>query len=243
MTGLPAAGGSVRRDRRQSPPAAGSCGRDRRAVGEDLGELREPVCAGGFGGRERFAGAVEGDGAVPGGGDLEEGPGVVRFSRNRGRFPTPDRGSARTAVPPRPAEAPRAAAAIRAARLSALVWPSAIARAVVGHTCGCLPPPSFSASSSWRSLSSPGADSTNSSMTPPRTGWTWMLRMLVSSSASDRVIFFREPGWSRRMVRARHRDGRGAEPPPVPQRRGVEPARAGSVPRTAPPPRSPGRWP
>ena len=60
-----------------------------RAVGQDFGELREPVRAGGLGGRERLAGTGKDDGPVPGGGDLQAGAGVVPFQGGLGRREDP----------------------------------------------------------------------------------------------------------------------------------------------------------
>ena len=195
-----------------SPPGNG-------AVREDLCEFSQPVGPGGFRRSKRLAGAAERDRTVPGSRDPQHAS--VRW-QHRARFPAPactaawlhgpvsvsGLASIRACSSSATASGSSSGlAAILAARLSAPVWPSAMASAVVGQTCGSLPPPARRAFSSSASRSPPGADSTNSSSTPPWTGWTWMLRMLVSSRASDCVSFCSEPGRSFSTVRARHRAG------------------------------------
>ena len=198
---------------RPSPPGNG-------AVREDLREFSQPVGPGGLRRSKRLAGAAERDRTVPGSRDPQHAP--VRCS-TAPPFPAAVCAAARVTgatvsvsglASIRACSSSATAsgsssglAAILAARLSAPVWPSAMASAVVGQTCGSLPPPARRAFSSSASRSPPGADSTNSSSTPPWTGWTWMLRMLVSSRASDCVSFCSEPGWSFSTVRARHRAG------------------------------------
>ena len=221
------------------PPGAGSEPWDAAGAHKAFGaELREPVGPGHSAWRKRLARTEEGDGSVragrgSSGGCRCRGAAGCSLPGSRIRGDKQFRHGQRKFL--------RCWRLIRAARLSALIcrrpWPgrwwARPARSGRRRRSG--------PRSSWRSLTSPGAESTNSSITPPRTGWTWMAPGVQLRQGPGEPL--KQPGSSRRTVRARRERRRTTEPPSVTERGGVEPPPQDPRGGRLGPPRSPGRLP